>query len=47
MSGACWHCGESLPPDPPQASVAGIRHAVCCNGCRAVAEWIADLGLAD
>jgi Cu2+-exporting ATPase len=36
-----------LPPDPPQASVAGARHAVCCNGCRTVAEWIAELGLAD
>ena len=47
MIATCWHCGESLPPDPPQANVAGIRHAVCCNGCRAVAEWIADLGLAD
>jgi len=47
MTGACWHCGESLPPDPPQANVAGTRYAVCCNGCRAVAEWIADVGLAD
>lgn len=47
MSATCWHCGESLPPDPPQASVGGIRYAVCCNGCRAVAEWIAELGLAD
>jgi Cu2+-exporting ATPase len=47
MSGTCWHCGDPLPPDPPQANVAGIQHAVCCNGCRAVAEWIADLGLAD
>ena len=47
MSGACWHCGEPLPPDPPQANVAGIPHAVCCNGCRGVAEWIAELGLAD
>ena len=44
MSATCWHCGESLPPDPPQASVGGIRYAVCCNGCRAVAEWIAELG---
>ena len=47
MTATCWHCGEALPPDPPQANVAGIRYAVCCNGCRAVAEWIADLGLAD
>jgi len=44
---ACWHCGEPLPPDPPQAEVAGIHHPVCCNGCRSVAEWIAQMGLAD
>jgi Cu2+-exporting ATPase len=43
----CWHCGEALPAHPPQARVAGAMHAVCCNGCRAVAEWIGDLGLAD
>ena len=47
MIAACWHCGGSLPPDPPQASVGGSRHSVCCNGCRAVAEWIGELGLAD
>ena len=46
MSG-CWHCGEPLPANPPQAHVAGMVHAVCCNGCRAVAEWISQLGLAD
>ena len=45
MSG-CWHCGEALPANPPQAHVAGMPHAVCCNGCRAVAEWIGELGLA-
>jgi Cu2+-exporting ATPase len=43
----CWHCGEPLPADPPQARVAGIAHPVCCNGCRAAAEWIDELGLAD
>jgi Cu2+-exporting ATPase len=43
----CWHCGEPLPANPPQAHVAGLTHAVCCNGCRAVAEWIGELGLAD
>src|SRR5215831_19549258 len=44
---SCWHCGEPLPADPPQARVAGVAHPVCCNGCRAVAEWIGELGLAD
>ncbi|MBS0487261.1 MAG: heavy metal translocating P-type ATPase metal-binding domain-containing protein, partial [Proteobacteria bacterium] len=43
----CWHCGEALPANPPLATVAGVSHAVCCNGCRAAAEWIDKLGLAD
>src|SRR5215831_4736774 len=43
----CWHCGEPLPADPPQACVAGVSHPVCCHGCRAAAEWIDTLGLAD
>ncbi|HKE46808.1 MAG TPA: heavy metal translocating P-type ATPase [Rhodanobacteraceae bacterium] len=45
----CWHCGEPLPPgaDATQAIVAGVAHAVCCAGCRAAAEWIDRLGLAD
>ena len=47
MIATCWHCGEPLPPDPPQANVAGTSRPVCCNGCRAVAEWISELGLAD
>jgi len=46
MSG-CWHCGSPLPAAAPSARVAGVDHAVCCHGCRAVAEWIGDLGLAD
>ncbi len=45
---ACWHCGESLPAsDAPHAVVAGVAHPVCCHGCRAAAEWIDQLGLAD
>lgn len=43
----CWHCGDGLPPDPPQAVVAGVSHWVCCQGCRAAAEWIDQLGLGD
>lgn len=44
----CWHCGEPLPAtDAPQAQVAGQLHPVCCHGCRAAAEWIDQLGLAD
>ncbi|GAB2490787.1 heavy metal translocating P-type ATPase [Arenimonas alkanexedens] len=44
---ACFHCGERLPPDPPLATVAGVSHAVCCQGCAAAARWIADAGLDD
>jgi Cu2+-exporting ATPase len=46
-AGNCWHCGEPLPANPPHAVVAGTSHAVCCHGCRAAAEWIDKLGLAD
>ncbi len=44
---ACWHCGDTLPADPPLATVGGAAHPVCCQGCRAAAEWIDQLGLAD
>ncbi|HNT39549.1 MAG TPA: heavy metal translocating P-type ATPase [Rubrivivax sp.] len=43
----CWHCGDVLPADAPRARVAGVEHAVCCHGCKAAAEWIDQLGLAD
>jgi Cu2+-exporting ATPase len=44
---ACFHCGEPLPPDPPRVTVAGETRAVCCHGCGAAAQWIADAGLDD
>jgi len=44
---ACWHCGAALPADPPVAQVAGSPRPVCCHGCRAAAQWIEGLGLAD
>ena len=48
QAATCWHCGEPLPAsNVPHAVVAGIRHPVCCHGCRAAAEWIDQLGLAD
>jgi Cu2+-exporting ATPase len=44
----CWHCDE---PNPSAASlhamVGGVARFVCCLGCRAAAEWIDQLGLAD
>ena len=47
MNTLCWHCGEPLPVTVIDARVGGELHAVCCNGCRAAAEWIGQLGLAD
>ncbi len=44
---ACWHCGAPLPADVLTAHVAGVSRPVCCHGCRAAAEWIDGLGLAD
>jgi Cu2+-exporting ATPase len=46
MSG-CFHCGAALPANPPLARIGGAARAVCCQGCRAVAEWIGELGLGD
>lgn len=48
MSAACWHCGDALPAATTlHATVAGTLRPVCCHGCRAAAEWIDQLGLAD
>ena len=48
MTAPCWHCGEPLPEGAVlHASVAGQPRPVCCAGCRAAAEWIEQLGLAD
>src|SRR5579884_1410994 len=44
----CFHCGEPIPPGTRlTARVGDAARAVCCIGCRAAAEWIASLGLAD
>jgi len=43
----CWHCGEPLSATVVHASIAGQSRALCCDGCRAAAEWIERLGLAD
>ena len=45
---ACWHCGDALPErDAPVATIGGQPRTMCCHGCRAAAEWIEQLGLAD
>ena len=44
----CFHCGEPVPVGTSiAASISGQRHAVCCIGCAAAAEWIGSLGLQD
>ena len=44
----CWHCGEPLQAGVCiRALVAGQPRPMCCQGCRAAAEWIEHLGLAD
>ncbi|HKQ14107.1 MAG TPA: heavy metal translocating P-type ATPase [Steroidobacteraceae bacterium] len=47
MKAPCWHCGEPLLATVVHARVGGELRAVCCHGCRAAAEWIEQLGLAD
>ena len=47
-SSNCWHCGEALPQGVViHARVAGATRPMCCQGCRAAAEWIEQLGLSD
>ena len=44
----CFHCGEALAGRPPLwVRVEDSDEAVCCPGCRAAAQLIAQLGLED
>ncbi len=44
---ACYHCGEPVPPGVEiHAELAGACQPMCCVGCKAVAEFIGDSGLA-
>jgi Cu2+-exporting ATPase len=44
----CFHCGEPvLSGDRYRVRIDGRERAVCCPGCRAVAEFIRDSGLED
>ena len=43
----CFHCGLPLPRSPGErwsACIDGVEHAMCCPGCAAVAQAIADAG---
>ena len=44
----CYHCGQPVPEDLDlQVSIGGEKRAMCCYGCQAVAQSIADNGLDD
>lgn len=44
----CYHCGESLPPGVSiSVPLDGAERAMCCYGCAAVAELVAQTGLTD
>ncbi len=44
----CWHCGEPVPANEViHARIDGVLRSMCCQGCRAAAEWIEHLGLGD
>ncbi|SDE93383.1 Cu2+-exporting ATPase [Massilia sp. PDC64] len=45
---ACWHCGQPAPAASPWSAVVdGASRTMCCPGCAAAAQAIADAGLAD
>ncbi|HEX7374142.1 MAG TPA: heavy metal translocating P-type ATPase metal-binding domain-containing protein, partial [Steroidobacteraceae bacterium] len=44
----CFHCGETIPAGTViLARVHARDEAVCCHGCKAVAEFISGAGLDD
>lgn len=44
----CYHCGLPIPPGVEiSVEVASTPRALCCEGCRAVAQAIVDNGLTD
>ena len=43
----CYHCSLPVPPNTEfRVEIDGERRAVCCPGCKAVAELIRDAGMA-
>ncbi|MCB1567556.1 MAG: heavy metal translocating P-type ATPase, partial [Xanthomonadales bacterium] len=44
----CRHCGEKVPKGTElTARIEGCEQPVCCRGCKAAAQWIAEAGLSD
>ena len=45
---SCYHCGQPIPGDVDlSVKIGGAGRAMCCHGCRAVAQSIVDSGLED
>ena len=45
---SCYHCGQPIPDDVDlSVDIGGAGRAMCCHGCRAVAQSIVDNGLED
>ncbi len=45
---SCYHCGQPIPDDVDlSVEIGGTGRAMCCHGCRAVAQSIVDNGLED
>ncbi|HPI96305.1 MAG TPA: heavy metal translocating P-type ATPase metal-binding domain-containing protein, partial [Gammaproteobacteria bacterium] len=45
---ACFHCHEKIPDNVKiLAKIGGESKAVCCHGCKAVAEFIDEQGYCD
>jgi Cu2+-exporting ATPase len=45
---ACFHCGQPVPPGGRwRVRLDGSEREMCCAGCQAVAQAIADAGLED
>jgi Cu2+-exporting ATPase len=45
---SCYHCGQPAPAASPWTAVVdGAARIMCCPGCAAAAQAIADAGLAD
>lgn len=45
---ACFHCGLPVPDRVPYSTVIdAIARPMCCAGCAAVAQTVADAGLSD
>ncbi|MCG8369825.1 MAG: heavy metal translocating P-type ATPase metal-binding domain-containing protein, partial [Proteobacteria bacterium] len=46
LSETCFHCALPIPTGCDlSVDIEGRRRAVCCPGCKAVAELIRDTGL--